>query len=88
MAVDEEENGTLVAYPRHRHVQTGLPFLVKVQEGRVRIPVHNVAKEPVKLYAGTLLASYEALPEEQVENIPDGSSVNKITEAMGPENDC
>lgn len=60
---DEVEGSILLACPKHRQVQPGLPFIVKVHGGKVRIPMHNGAKNSLKLYAGTLLASYEVITE-------------------------
>ncbi len=45
----------------------------------------NSSKPVAKLHAGTLLARYEIVEEDQLEELD--SKVGRITEAIGPEND-
>ncbi len=65
-ASDEVEGSILLECPKHRQVQAGLPFIVKVHGGKVRIPMHNGARNSLKLYAGTLLTSYEVITVREV----------------------
>ncbi len=46
----------------------------------------NESKRPVKIHAGTMVAAYQVIGDEQLEMVGE-NQVRLITEAMGPEND-
>lgn len=47
----------------------------------------NTSKETAKVCAGTLLARYEVLDDDQVEEEEEPSVLQKVTEAIEPESD-
>ncbi len=86
LEVPGEDNDLIMVYGTHPKVQQGLGFLLRVVGGEVYLPIINDTKERRKLSVGTLLARYE-----EVKGASEIKSryerVNKISEALGPDND-
>lgn len=87
LEITEGNNNLIVAYPHHRMIQPGLALLLKIVGGKVYLPIINNTKEKSKLRAGTLLTKSEWVEEQDIEVEDTNRLVNKISEAMGPEND-
>ncbi len=83
--IDELDNSIVLVEPCHPIVPRTASSIQVVKGGSTWIPVSNSSKEAVKLHAGTLLARYEVVKEDQLKEL--ASKVGRITEAIGPEND-
>ncbi|XP_045125961.1 uncharacterized protein LOC123513132 [Portunus trituberculatus] len=87
--VSEEPNTVIMIEAKHACVQDGLPTIMRVTETRtVFIPVINNTKVRLVLRPGTLLIKYEIIDEGQIEIEDSPLTIAKISEAIGPENDC
>ncbi len=86
VVIEEPELSKVVVQPYHSMVPQATSFVQVLREGKVWIPVANTSNQAVKLHAGTLLARYEVVEPNQLEEVVDGR-VSRITKAMGPDND-
>lgn len=82
----EKEDSVISAYPHHKQVQPGFSFVLSVQDSTVYVPVYSESKEVTTLHAGTILVQYELIECDQVDQEEGYSMVQKIMEAIGPEN--
>ncbi len=85
VTIDEPDNSIVVVEPCHPIVPRTASSIQVVKGGSTWIPVSNSSKQAVKLHAGTLLARYEIVKADQLEELD--SKVRRITEAIAPEND-
>ncbi len=83
--IDEPENSLVVVEPCHPIIPRTASIIQVVKGGSVWIPMSNSSKQAAKIHADTLLARYEVVEENQLEELD--SKVGSITEAIGPEND-
>ncbi len=86
LCIDEPEGSLIMVHPYQQQVQHTASFVQVVRAGTVWIQVFNETKRPVKIHAGTMIAAYEVIGNEQLETVGE-NQVRLITEAMGPEND-
>ncbi len=85
VTIDEPKNSIAVVEPYHPIIPRTASIIQVVKGRTVWIPMSNSSKQAVKLHAGTLLARYEVVGENQLEEL--NSKVGRVTEAIGPEND-
>ncbi len=85
VTINEPDNTIVVVEPCQPIVPGTASSIQVVKVGSTWIPVSNSSKQAVKLHVGTLLARYEVVKEDQLEELD--SKVGRITEAIGPEND-
>ncbi len=85
VTIDEPDNSIVVVEPCHPIVPRTASSVQVVKGGSTWIPMSNSSKQAVKLHAGTLLARYEVVKEDQLEELE--SKVGRVTKAIGPEND-
>ena len=90
--VDEPPNTVVVVEAKHHHhqyVQNGIPMVMTVTKDQTLfISVINNTKVGLTLHPGTLLVTYDQVQDEQLEAEDTLITISRISEALGPENDC
>ena len=87
--VDEPPNTVVVIEAKHQYVQNGIPMVMIVTKDQTLfIPVINNTKVGLTLHPGTLLVTNDRVQDEQFEAEDTPVTISRISEALGPENDC
>ena len=63
-------------------------FMTFTKDQTLFIPVINNTKVGLTLHPGTLLVTYDRVQDEQLEAEDIPVTIFRISEALGPENDC
>lgn len=86
--VAEAPQQLLMLDPVAKHLQNEAPICAQVSnQCLIPLPFHNTGKCPIKIYAGTLLATYTRLEHHQLQHTPSTVNRAKVSNAMLPHSD-